>query len=480
MKEIGGYFELENLVEYSSEYHKDALHLNLGRNALVYLIKAKSIKKIYLPFYLCDSVENAIKNLDVKIEKYHINENFKPLFDKALSNGEYLYIVNYFGLLSEEAIENFQRKFKNIILDNTQAFFQKPLKMVDTIYTCRKFFGVPDGAYLYTDANAIALDADDSQKRFTHLLGRKNEAASKHFGEYKNNEDVLNGLELKSMSSQTKEMLERIDYDFAKQKRNENFDFLLEKLGKINKLKLHHIDGAFCYPLFIENGSKIKKLLLEKLIYIPTLWPDLKHLNHFEKRCVENILPIPCDQRYGLDDMKLIVDLLAKYSHSIHVRELSQTDAKIINKWHNDKELYSLLVGKYYGPSLEETKKWIDSYLDRSNNTFRGIVSDENGEDIGVVYLVDNGDKKSEVGIFVADKNKRGQGFGEQMLKWLVDFGFNVLKLKEIELYTLEDNKNAIELYSKLGFVVDKSKGEIVEKDGVTKNAIYMHIEGEN
>ena len=37
MKEIGGYFEFEQLVD--NEYYKDLLKLNTGRNALVYLMK---------------------------------------------------------------------------------------------------------------------------------------------------------------------------------------------------------------------------------------------------------------------------------------------------------------------------------------------------------------------------------------------------------------------------------------------------------
>lgn len=47
MKEIGGYLEYE---ENSSEMlYSDAIHLNCAKNCLVYLIKARDIKKyIYL------------------------------------------------------------------------------------------------------------------------------------------------------------------------------------------------------------------------------------------------------------------------------------------------------------------------------------------------------------------------------------------------------------------------------------------------
>lgn len=37
------------------------------------------------------------------------------------------------------------------IIDNAQVYFDVPLEGVDTLYTCRKFLGVSDGAFLYTD-----------------------------------------------------------------------------------------------------------------------------------------------------------------------------------------------------------------------------------------------------------------------------------------------------------------------------------------
>ena len=54
MKEIGGYIELERFS--LPMLHEGALALNSGRNALAYLIRARGIKKLLLPRFLCDSV----------------------------------------------------------------------------------------------------------------------------------------------------------------------------------------------------------------------------------------------------------------------------------------------------------------------------------------------------------------------------------------------------------------------------------------
>ena len=59
-------------------------------------------------------------------------------------------------------------------MDHTHAFFQKPLPGVDTLYSCRKFLGVSDGAYLSTDAELEPekKPLDHSMGRMEHILGR--------------------------------------------------------------------------------------------------------------------------------------------------------------------------------------------------------------------------------------------------------------------------------------------------------------------
>ena len=74
MKERGGYFELERFS--GKEYHEDLLRFNYARNAVRYLIRAKHIRRIFLPYYICDSLIKAIKKEDVDILFYHIGPDF--------------------------------------------------------------------------------------------------------------------------------------------------------------------------------------------------------------------------------------------------------------------------------------------------------------------------------------------------------------------------------------------------------------------
>jgi hypothetical protein len=187
-----------------------------------------------------------------------------------------------------------------------------PLSGVDTLYTCRKFFGVADGAFLYTDSKLDEeLPLDESFERMHFLLGRFDRTASEFYSENVANNDLFETEPIKKMSKLTDNLLHAIDYSFVKERRTENFRLYAEKLGKINQLKLREVEGAFAYPLLVENGAEIRKKLQQQKIYIPTLWPNVveeMQENSLEYGLAKDILPLPVDQRYGEEDMMEIIN----------------------------------------------------------------------------------------------------------------------------------------------------------------------------
>ncbi len=313
MKEIGGYLELDHLIH--NEYHPNAIALNTARNALVYLVKTKHISKIYIPYYLCDSVSNVCERENISYDFYHVGEDFTPRFNRTLGTDEYLYVVNYFGQLDTGIISDLKTQYGRIILDNVQAFFAQPIEEIDTIYSCRKFFGVPDGAYLYSNAAAVNLPTDISMNRMKHVLGRfEGQSASDYFSDFRDNDALFDDLSLMRMSKLTRNILGAIDYDNVILKRNENWKLLHAALGDKNKLCLHSPIGPYMYPFYCENGVQVRKTLAEEKIFIPTLWPNVLDFDgsELEKDYVRNILPLPVDQRYGIEDMEYMVQEVLK------------------------------------------------------------------------------------------------------------------------------------------------------------------------
>lgn len=314
MREYGGYLEFEH-KEYAS-YYSGILALNTGRNCLKYLIQAKNIKHIYMPRFICEVVIEACEDESVQIDYYSIDMNFMPINLEIDDKEAYLYVVNYYGILKDEALVQLSEKY-HIIVDNAQAFFRKPISGIDTIYTCRKFFGVSDGAYLSTDTFMDKeLLTDQSYDRIEYLFGRIDTCASDFYKKFQKNEEELANKEIAYMSNTTKAILSLVDYKSVKKKRTENFQKLNKELKQYNKIKkLEYITGAYMYPLLIKNGNNIRKYLQEHKIYISLLWPNViesESEDSYEYYLAQNILPIPCDQRYDSDDMRYIATMIKK------------------------------------------------------------------------------------------------------------------------------------------------------------------------
>ncbi|WP_342304739.1 hypothetical protein [Methanolobus sp. ZRKC5] len=280
----------------------------------MYILKAKKIKKIYIPYYLCDSIGFMLSNNGYEYEYYNINLDLTPIFNKELDEDEYLYIVNYFGQLENEKIIHLKKKYRNIILDNVMAFFQRPLKNIDTIYSCRKFFGVPDGAYVSTDTLLNEeLDFASSKDRMKHLLGRFEGNAFEYYNDFQKTELSYKVEPLKNMSKISKNIIGAIDFNKVIQIRNDNYKYLEHSLNHINRLRCVAPNGAFAYPLYIDNGIELRKELAEMQIYIPTLWPNVLQntpQNSVEYQYAANILPLPCDQRYCKEDIDYMYNAL--------------------------------------------------------------------------------------------------------------------------------------------------------------------------
>ena len=301
MKEIGGYIELDTYT--GKMLHSDGTKLNCGRNALAYIIKAKGIKKIHMPKFMCDSCDKVLADNHVDVHYYSIGLDFKPVIKEW---DGWLYVVNFYGQLSNDYLNSLGDR---IIVDNAQAYFQEPIPGVDTLYTCRKFFGVADGAILYTDKLIRVEEQDESFERMHFLLGRYERSASEFYTEYVENNHFFKNEPIKRMSKLTENLLHGIDYEMVKNRRRQNFCYLHEMFQSMNKLNLSVPDGAFMYPLYIENGAEVRKQLQAKKIFIPILWPAVFNLceeNELEYDMAKNILPIPVDQRYGIEDMKYI------------------------------------------------------------------------------------------------------------------------------------------------------------------------------
>ncbi len=307
---IGGYFELE--LKRGNEYHCDAIRLNSGVSAVEYILRVRGYKEVHLPYYTCDSLLLPIERLGLTRKFYRIDDKLEPIIDYGdLRANSVVLLINYFGLKSQ-TMESVAARGIDLIVDNAQAFFTKPLAAVDTFYSPRKFFGVPDGCYLYaTSRLQHSLEADVSHPRLEHLLRRLEHGPENGYPYYRENEDKVKHLPLRTMSVLTRRLLQNIDYAEAANRRLENYRALEHALAAHNQLHLEWdgIQVPLVYP-FYPRESGLREYLLSNHIYTARYWPYvLRELNEsvYEYQLADRLIPLPVDQRYNLNDMQTVI-----------------------------------------------------------------------------------------------------------------------------------------------------------------------------
>lgn len=312
MDAIGGYFDLE--LRKGEHYHKNAIKLNTARNCFEYILLSRQYTKVYIPYYTCEVLLEPLRKHNIEYEFYSIDEKFEPTKMISLSPHDAFLYTNYYGLKQNCVKRMASLYHSQLIVDNAQAFFAPPLKGVDTFYSARKFFGVSDGAYLYLNSDTeinLQLEQDYSYDRMLHLLKRIDLGAESGYVDFQKNDEVLINNPILKMSKLTEKILRSLDYEYIIQRRKDNYLYLYSQLKGENLIQLDIVEGfvPMVYPLYAIDDN-IREKLIENKIYIATYWPnvfDWCKKNSTEYRLAKKILPLPIDQRYGMQDMINII-----------------------------------------------------------------------------------------------------------------------------------------------------------------------------
>ncbi len=312
VKAIGGYFDLQ--LPLLEEFYPSLIKLNTGRNALEYVLKVNGYTCIYIPYFTCEVILEPIKKLGIEYHFYTLDKDLDPIIDFKIEPNECLLYTNYFGIKQATVNKLADLEF-NLIIDNSQAFYSSPLPGIDTFYSCRKFFGLPDGAYLQCKIKSSAkFERDVSFERMSHLLISIDQTIEKGYESFRINNDALSNNPIKRMSLLTERLLKSIDYEECRVIRNRNFRILHEALSDKNQLSVDPlaINGPLCYP-FLAVKENIKKKLISKRVFVPVFWPNVFNWTTskmFENHLAQNLVPLPIDHRYNEEDMERVINYL--------------------------------------------------------------------------------------------------------------------------------------------------------------------------
>ena len=319
IKVIGGYFELADLDHECSNLPIEGVALNTCRNALEYIIlQLADAKRIFVPYYTCEAVIEPLKRLPIEYEFYHINEHLEIVEELSLEEGDYLIANNYFGIKDAYIAVLVKKYGDRLIVDNAQALFAPVLPNIKAAYSMRKYVGVSDGGFALGVSTTCTVDyeEDNSLEHDSHLYIRKEKGAEAGFKDYQANESKLDNQPIQRMSHQTKEILSHIDYNYVIEKRRKNYQYLSNILQEKNLLQLPSIDSFICpmvYP-FMTDDESLRGRLIHNKVFVARYWPNVLEWcqeDELEYKLATKIIPLPIDQRYGIEEMNRIIKIIS-------------------------------------------------------------------------------------------------------------------------------------------------------------------------
>jgi hypothetical protein len=317
MTAIGGFLPLEASTSSTcSTYHAGGAALVSGRACFHAILRTVKPRRVVLPFYVCDAVVQPLHASRTPFEFYSLDDAFRPAIDLQPSSGELALVVNYFGVQSAFVASLSERLGDRLVVDDTQAFFRRGVQGIWSFNSARKFFGVPDGGFLYGAVAGIGELPPSDSGDCDHLVARRAGDDADAWEQFKRHEARVS-VEPRRMSDVTDRLLRAVDMERAKRARQRNFAGLHAALAALNTIALP-LDGAaveapMCYP-FLPAADVDREKLAAAGLFVPTLWPEIDSRPHvgfaWERLVARRLLPLPIDHRYGAADMDTIVQRL--------------------------------------------------------------------------------------------------------------------------------------------------------------------------
>ena len=164
---------------------------------------------------------------------------------------------------------------------------------------------------------------------------------------------------------------------------------------------------------------------------------------------------------------------------SVYLRALEIDDLERTHQWHNDPVLYQTLTGTFRYVSRAAEEAWLREKLKYTNQELNlAICLTGDSQHIGNIYLreIDWVARRAELSIFIGETKQRSKGYGQEALRLLIKYSFEDLGLLSLYLFVLEDNRPAIRLYEKGGFVIEGKLRQHAFKSGGFKDVLVMGL----
>lgn len=357
VKEIGssfsGYFSDSGslkMPENLTSEKANTVFLSTGRSCIREILKSidDNVKRAIVPSFTCESVIEPFVENGYEVFPYSLNADL-TLYIEALEQQiktvkpSVLLFHRYFGFDTCKRINDVIAPHKEIVTieDETQFLFdsKKASEADYQIASIRKWLPVPDGAYLSSNKELIAqptaedldfvrIEQKAMSEKQAHLDNKSyDQSYQQIFADGRNYIDSQK--QTFSISKVSNSILGSTDWEKFRTIRKDNASILLESLQNYSWFNcvFHEISDntvPFMIPLLVhERRSDFQKYLASQKIYATIIWscPDSikDRIGTNENMIYNEILCIPCDQRYSADDMNRIVLAVQKFDRKMRM-----------------------------------------------------------------------------------------------------------------------------------------------------------------
>lgn len=341
-----------------------------GREAIALALKSlernrpKLPKRCLLPAYMCDTVFFPFERAGWDIHFYHLNKELAADEKSLCAQIEnirpgLLFIHPYYGVDTWKPMRSLLHTWREqgicIMEDVTQSYY---LEDVGTeadyvVGSLRKWYAIPDGGFMATDEEpadeGLLPNKEFTEKRMELLTqkweylygaGSPEDKKALKADFLRKNRSMEEWLDehagIGALSYEATAILVSVNEQEAKRQRSDNYRYLYERLkGKTQFAPIlsakgtgiqdsadnEQVDEALAAPLYFaiyaKDRDELQKFLTERDVYAPVLWPvgreNADYLTKEEQYIYGHMLALPMDQRYGIEEMSRMVEVLEAY-----------------------------------------------------------------------------------------------------------------------------------------------------------------------
>lgn len=334
---IGGMFGLEVPsvpTGFAPPFITDhSVLLATARSGIMLLIQQLAPGCIWMPSYFCNHILQILQELGPQLNFYEVDYDLclpsLTWVDQVQPN-DLVIVADYFGFPADiNAKKRLNEQGALVLEDASQALLSRPVgQYADfVLYSPRKFLGVPDGGVLNSTSGVMldqiplaTISADWWLQAFQATLLRRefdHHGGDRQWFELFKTVERDGPLTPSAMSGFSKTVLcSCCNYPLMAEKRIKNYQQLSSRLSDLALFPCLP-DGVvpLGFPIRVQDRDRVRQVLFSQEIYPPVHWeiggvvPDRFQGSH---RLSAEIMTLPCDQRYGLDEMDRISSAVSR------------------------------------------------------------------------------------------------------------------------------------------------------------------------